>query len=103
MSILHRLAKKKKKKKNLFGQSSFPPGMVSVLCQTVMKVFVVYFAMNNGLNDSSGLVELYIHENSPARKHATQYITAKLIQPKTNMACKKVVSTEHLFPCQELN
>ena len=52
MSVLHRLPTTK----NLFGQSSFPPGMASVLCQTVMKVFV-YFAMNNGLNDSSRLVE----------------------------------------------
>ena len=43
--------------------------------------------LNSGLNESSGLVKGYIRENSPARKHkTTQYDTAKLTQPRPNMA-----------------
>ena len=71
MSVLHSLAIKR----FLFGQNSFPPGMVSVLCQTVMKVFVVYFAMNNGLNDSC-LVELSM---KVAQRESMQLSTLLLI------------------------
>ena len=71
MSVLHSLAIKH----FLFGQNSFPPGMVSVLCQIVMKVFVVYFAMNNGLNDSC-LVELSM---KVAQRESMQLSTLLLI------------------------
>ena len=43
--------------------------------------------LNSGLNESSGLVEWYIHENSQAKKlKTTRYNTAELIQPRPNMA-----------------